>query len=365
MVSILLYQPEYKSIQEALCTRPAIQDSLARLALETSLPRLATAMEAAAATAASAVRHPTAAQQKNMADAYAMAAPLGEVVLVSALWHAVQRHASKHGSIGLIRCIVQVVNAVPLRCPAGLLPGVYPNMLARTSLTAGMLASVSWTAGSDSNPPRLQHAAARELVRLLPHAVALLRIAAADVELQPQLSQLLVAMYNVLNSTFFTACLDSHRGNASETAICTEAIEAALSLLPLLEELDVVAGLLSCSGGVAPQTVVFFNNTSAAHHIGTLLTLASNSMCMALTGAAWMDDAPAVVASGFFDAIVQLHTRAARLLCWLAARCDHAALAGACSTEGCLPGCANQLLCVILNIVVCADRQAVDGCEKR
>jgi hypothetical protein len=304
-----------------------------------------------------------------MAEAFAVATAFGEVLLANALRPAVQRHASMHGSVGVLRCIARVVNAVPLHCPAGLLPGLYPNMLACTLPTVGLLAIVSKTAGSDSHPPRQQHAAARQLLRLLPHAVTLLRIAAADAQLQPQLSQFILAMYHLVNSAFSTACPESHMGNASQAASCLEAIEAALSLLPQLDDQDVVAGMLSYSGGAAPQAGEVSSATFAAYWMRRLLLLASNSVCKALTRSGWKDRAPAVVSSGLFDALVRLHTRFARLLCWLAARCNPAALTGARSVEKWqwMQGCASELVWSISHIAACAYRrtQLADGCEQR
>jgi hypothetical protein len=135
---IVTTNPEHQEVQGALASQPSTQDALVRPLLGAALPCLAAAMAGVSAALDGSSSADAARMQQQ---AFQLANALSAVLNDDALRPAVRRHLGTHGSGDALRCAVQVLNAVPLRCPDGVNADVYSDLLvcafAMTSLLAG------------------------------------------------------------------------------------------------------------------------------------------------------------------------------------------------------------------------------------
>jgi hypothetical protein len=145
---------------------------------------------------------------------------------------------------------------------------------------------------------------------------------------------------------------------ALEWAVATD---AALGLLPLLDELD--AGCDAPLSGSPPGMTDSDVADMAAFHIRGLLFVGLVSAKVLWSGRDMQQQAEEAARTGAFDALVRLHARLCRLAFWLPARSSPGLLPDECShlSKFSLPA----LFLLMWDILCCAEVGAVDGVERR
>jgi hypothetical protein len=143
---------------------------------------------------------------------------------------------------------------------------------------------------------------------------------------------------------------------ASEWAAATE---AALGLLPLLDELD--AGWEAPPSGSPPQRGV--TASMASNIVSCLLGGGLSSAKMLWSGPDMQHQAEEAARTGVFDALVSLHARVCRLAFWLPARSSPGLLPDECSEVS--RETLQALFLLMWHISCCAEVGAVEGVERR
>jgi hypothetical protein len=357
---------EHLELQVALASQPSTQDALVRLLLGAALPSLAATMAGASAALDGSSSADAARLQKQTFELVIM---LSVLLDHGGLQPAVRRHLDTHGRGSALRCAVQVLNAVPLRCPNGERLSDYCGLLIGAMDMTAMLANSTEPIG-DRGLTTEHRACAWELLRQLPRLAALLRAVAADAQQRPDVAQLRIAqhhmvahMANLIRGQAELVGVRSGIRSVAEASEWAVATEAALGLLPLLDELD--AGWDAPPSGSPPRLGVMDSHAAsmALNIISGLLFGGLSSAKMLWSGLDMQQRAEEAARTGVFDALVRLHDRVCRLAFWLPARSSPGLL-----PDGCLelPQVMLQALFLLMwHISCCAEVGASEGVERR
>jgi hypothetical protein len=353
----IITRPEHQEMQGALASQPSTQDALVRLLLGTALPCLAANMDGAlAALDGSSSSDATRLQQLTFGLAFSLSVVLGK----GALLPAVRRHNGTHGSGGALRCAVQVLNAVPLRCPNGVSADAYSKLLLGAfSMTASLADSGKLI--DDQTPD--QRSDTWELLRQLPRLVALLRAAAADARQRPALAELCTALHGMVIDVAWLVRPRSSIRSMAEALDWAVATDAALGLLPLLDELDARWDAPPSGSPPPPGATMSAAASMAMNIVINLLSAGLYSAKMLWSGPDMQQRAEEAARTGAFNALVRLHARVCRLAFWLPARSSPGLLPNGCSELSQVS--LQELFLMMWHILCCAEVDAVEGVERR
>jgi hypothetical protein len=361
LIQFIMTRPEHQEVQEALASQPSTQDALMRLLLGAALPCLAAAMDgASAALDGSSSADAARAQQQT----FQLGFVIGAVLDADPLLPALRRHLNTHGSGGALRCAVRVLTAAPLRCPNGMGANVYSNLLLGAFSMTALLAGSHELSG-DRGLTAEQRACAWELLRLLPRLVALLRAAEADARQRPALVDLCAAPCTMVAHVAMLVCEQSGISSVAKASEWAVATEAALGLLPLLDELH--AGWDAPKSPIESPLQVGVRRSDVAdmafNIASSLLEGGISSANTLWSEPDMLQRAEEAARTGAFDALVRLHARVCRLAFWLPTRSSPGLLPEECLQ---LPQDTLQDLFLLMwDISCCAEAGAVEGVERR
>jgi hypothetical protein len=357
-ITFFMTKPEHQEVQGALASQPSAQDALARLFLRAALPRLAATMAGVSAALDGSSSADAASLQQQT---FKLVSAFGVVFATSALLPAMRRHFDTHGSGSALRCAVQVLNAVPLRCPSGVDADVFSKLLRGAMDLTALLAGTAEPIGDHAETAAEQRAGAWQLVRLLPRLAALLRAAAADAQQRPGLARACLPQCCVITHVAGLGCGQSGIRSVAEASKWAVATEAALGLLPLLDELD--AGCDGPLSGSPPGVTESYAAIMAFNIVCSLLFGGLFSAKMLWSGPDKQHQAEEAARTGAFNALVRLHARVCRLAFWLPTRSSPGLLPDGRLTL--LQATLRALFLVMWDISCCAEVGAVEGVERR
>jgi hypothetical protein len=211
----------------------------------------------------------------------------------------------------------------------------------------------------------VQCACAEELLRHLPSLVTLLRTAAADARQRPALVDLCAAPSAVVAHVAVLVCEQSGIRSVAEASEWAVATEAALGLLPLLDELHAGWDAPSSPSESPPLVGVTKVDTAdmAFNIVSGLLDGGLSSATMLWSGPDMQRRAEEAARTGAFDALMRLHARVCCLAFWLPARSSPRLLPDECLQ---LPqDTLQELFLLMWDISCCAEEGAVEGGERR